>query len=196
MIPFVQARHCGPTRSVELIRLIVIHTMEAPEKPRTARAVAEWFGGASAPQASAHYCVDASETVQCVADDVVAWAAPGANRTGLHIEHAGYASQNEAGWADEYSQKMLQRSASLVADLLTRYAIPRMRLSIFGLVDPYARGLCGHVDVTNARNGGRGHTDPGVKFPWDDYLGMIAEAQRGTDPDLTPPPNGDVGGSA
>jgi len=193
MIPFVQARHCGPIRSTDLVRLIVIHTMEAPEKPTTARAVANWFAGPTAPQASAHYCVDATDTIQCVADDVVAWGAPGANRVGIHIEHAGYASQGAAGWADEYSQQMLIRSALLVADLSIRYGIPLERRTVAELADPMAKGLCGHVDITNARNGGKGHTDPGPDFPWDEFLRMVADAQRATDPDLVAVSDEDAG---
>ncbi len=167
--------------------------MEAPEKPHTARAVANWFAGNDAPMASAHYCVDASETIQCVADDVVAWAAPGANRVGLHIEHAGYAGQGAAGWSDAYSTQMLQRSAVLVGELAAQYAVPLVRLSVAELADPNARGICGHVDVTNARNGGRGHTDPGPDFPWDRFLEMVGDSQRPTDPDLTPLASEDAG---
>ena len=80
---------CGP----HPIDLLVIHTMEAPEKPDTAENVAKWFAGSTAPQASAHYCIDADSIVQCVQDRDVAWHAPGANHNGLGFEHAGTAGR-------------------------------------------------------------------------------------------------------
>jgi N-acetyl-anhydromuramyl-L-alanine amidase AmpD len=189
-IPFVQAAHCGPSRKGEPIWLIVIHTMEAPEKPRTAHNVAFWFAGPSAPQASAHYCVDSDDTVQCVKEDMVAWGAPGANRHGIHIEHAGYASQTPTDWQDEYSQRMLLRSAALAADIAKRYGIPVVKLSPGDLADPSATGFCGHVDVTVGRNAGHGHTDPGASFPWGQYLDMVRSAMAPTDP---PPPENPEG---
>lgn len=187
MIPFVPAKNQGPKRTRPIL-LIVIHTMEAPEKPHTARNVALWFAGTEAPQASAHYCVDASETVQCVKEDVVAWAAPGANGDGVHIEHAGYASQSAVNWADDYSTQMLQRSAALAADIAKRYGIPVVKLSPEDLQDRTASGFCGHVDVTYGRMAGHGHTDPGPFFPWDTYLAMVEEAMAPTTP--PPPPEG------
>lgn len=171
--PFVQARNCGPARPGGKIDLIVIHTMEAPEKPGTARAVAEWFGSANAPQASAHYCIDDTAIIQCVSEGVVAWAAPGANRNGIHLEHAGFAAQTENQWDDVYSKAVLRNSARLAADLAARYAIPIARA-----VPGQGRGFCGHVDVTNALNGGKGHTDPGPHFPWGRYLTAVAAEQN------------------
>lgn len=189
-IPFVPAKNQGPARPNGAILLIVIHTMEAPEKPHTARNVALWFAGTQAPQASAHYCIDADEIVQCVKEDVVAWAAPGANRYGIHLEHAGYASQNSGDWQDDYSTRMLNRSAALAADIAKRHGIPVAKLSALDLHDPNATGFCGHWDVTVGRNAGKGHTDPGFFFPWDRYLAMVASAINDTDPSgLAPEPD-------
>jgi N-acetyl-anhydromuramyl-L-alanine amidase AmpD len=172
-IPLIRARNDGPARRGQRIDWLVIHTMEAPEKPGTARAVAEWFAGSKAPQASAHYCIDAVEVVQCVPEDFVAWAAPGANKKGIHLEHAGYASQTPAGWDDDYSRAVLERSAELATDICRRYQIPIVKLSVADLCAGL-RGICGHVDITNAFNNGKGHTDPGAAFPWDRYLELIA----------------------
>jgi N-acetyl-anhydromuramyl-L-alanine amidase AmpD len=163
--------------------------MEAPEKPHTARNVALWFAGTQAPQASAHYCIDADEIVQCVKEDVVAWAAPGANRYGIHLEHAGYASQNAGDWQDDYSTRMLVRSAALAADIAKRHGVPVRKLTADDLHDPQAQGFCGHLDVTVGRNNGHGHTDPGFFFPWDRYLQMVRDAIHDTDPGPPPEPD-------
>ena len=184
----IQARNCGPRREGQKIDLVVIHTAEAIERRGTARAVARWFAGDQAPQASAHYVCDDAETIQCVPEDVVAWAAPGANRNGIHIEHAGYAKQTAAEWGDDYSIAMLQRSAELTADILHRHSIPLVKLEPGALIDPDARGICGHVDITNARNGGVGHTDPGQHFPWPLYLGLVFAALPVNQDTLPPPP--------
>src|SRR3954470_19096914 len=113
-IPFVQARNFTKGRS-NGIEVTAIPTMESPEKPDTAESVANWFAGSTAPQASAHYCIDNNSVVQCVHDQDVAWHAPGANHNGLGFEHAGFAAQAPKDWQDQYSQAMLDRSAQLVA---------------------------------------------------------------------------------
>lgn len=174
---FLQAKNYGPALpaapdpKARRIDLIVVHTMEAPEKPHTARAVAKWFAGDSAPMASAHVCIDDQEAIACVREQDVAWAAPGANRNGFHIEHAGYAAQNAAQWDDVYSRAVLARSAQITAGVCWRWQIPIAHVT----PGPGVRGLCGHVDVTNALNGGHGHTDPGGAFPWDKYLSLVRD---------------------
>jgi N-acetyl-anhydromuramyl-L-alanine amidase AmpD len=143
---------------------------------RTALAVAKWFAGPQAPQASAHYCVDAIDVIQCVGESDIAWAAPGANANGLHIEHAGRAGQTVEQWADAYSVATLERSAALCADLCRRYGIPIKRLGP-DEVKVGARGICGHVDVTRAFPEKKGtHWDPGPNFPWAKYIDMVVAA--------------------
>lgn len=172
--PFILAKHYTPANRPHSapIDLVVIHTMEAPEKPKTARNVATWFAGDAAPQASAHYCIDDVETIQGVLECDVAWHAPGVNMRGIGLEHAGFASQTPEQWADDYSRAVLANSAKLTASLCKRFQIPTVRLTV-GELAAGARGLCGHVDATNAFNGGRGHTDPGPAFPWDAYLELV-----------------------
>jgi N-acetyl-anhydromuramyl-L-alanine amidase AmpD len=183
--PFIAARHFGPARIGIAPLLIVIHTMEAPEKPRTARNVALWFAGDKAPQASAHYCIDSEEIIQCVSESQIAWGAPGANKYGVHLEHAGYASQTVTDWTDSYSRKMLVRSAALAADIVRRHGIPIAKVGPEELSkNPNATGFCGHRDVTLGRNGGHGHYDPGTAFPWYVYLKMVKAASDVTEPGI------------
>lgn len=177
-ISFVQARNYTrvsptPPRAIDVL---VLHTMESAEKPTTAEDVSFWFAGANAPRASAHFCLDQDSTVQCVRESDVAWHAPGANHNGLGIEHAGRAAQTPEQWSDEASVLILERSALLAAKLAHKYKIPIARLDTAAL-QRKERGLCGHIDVTNAFPGpGRTHWDPGPSFPWALYLGLVAKA--------------------
>lgn len=173
---FIEAKNFTRGRYGSPVNLIVVHTMESQEKPGTARAVAQWFAGSTAPQASAHFCVDDAEIVQCVRESDMAWGAPGANRNGVHIEHAGRAAQSPEEWADPYSESMLRRSAALCADICRRNSIPIKRLSA-DEVKSGAKGICGHADVTKAFPALKGtHTDPGVSFPWTRYIELIIAA--------------------
>lgn len=159
-------------------RLVIVHTMESPEKPGTARSVARWFAGPNRPTASAHVCVDASEAIRCVRDEDAAWAAPGANKDGLHVELAGRAGQTDAEWNDAESIGILRRGAEVVAEWCMRHSLPMLRLSPEDVANG-ASGICGHVDVTKAFPEAHGtHWDPGPRFPWDLFIGMV-EGARG-----------------
>ena len=154
------------------VRLIVIHTVEAPERGTIAEDVARnWFAKSEA-QSSSHYIVDNDSIVRCVDEANTAWAAPGANADGIQIEHAGYAAQNPGQWGDDYSRSMLELSARLTADLCRRYAIPAVHLTPAQLASG-ARGIIGHIDATNAYGPRGGHTDPGPSFPWDAYIAKV-----------------------
>lgn len=185
--PFIQARNYTRVGG-RAIDLVVIHDMEAPEASTTAEAVAAWFAGPSAPQASAHYNIDSNSIVQSVRDMDVAWHAPGANHNGIGLEHAGYARQTRYEWLDNYGRAMLALSAKLSAELANRYEIPVRRLTVTELKRGQ-RGFIGHIDATNAFSGGSGHTDPGPGFPWDWYLEQVkAELAKLKEPP-TPPPD-------
>lgn len=153
------------------IELVVVHAMEAAEKPDTAEAVARWFAGPDAPRASVHYCVDANSIVQTVRDVDTAWHAPGANRNGLGIEHAGYSRQSSREWDDPYSRAMLWRSARLVAQKCLEHGLPAVWLSPEDLVAG-RRGITSHWNVTLAFRKGD-HTDPGPDFPAESYVPWV-----------------------
>lgn len=163
------------------VRHIVIHTMEAPEDVDTAENIAHGFA-VSSRQASAHYCVDADSVVQCVKLSDTAWATPGFNASGIQLEHAGYAAQSAAQWADDYSVAMLHRSAQLAAQLAKDYGIPVRHLSVSQVRNQTVPGFMGHVDATLAKIGGNTHTDPGSHFPWSTYLDLVAAYQQGNAP--------------
>jgi N-acetyl-anhydromuramyl-L-alanine amidase AmpD len=177
---FIQARHYTKGRS-NPIDVLVIHTMEAPEKPETAENVARWFAGSTAPQASAHYCIDNNSIVQSVKDTDVAWHAPGANHNGIGFEHAGFAAEGPKEWADAYSDQMLKLSAGLVAEKCKEYGIPAVWLREADLLAG-RRGITGHAQVSRAFKKST-HTDPGNSFPIERYLGYVKQHLGGSQPD-------------
>ena len=178
--PFIPAKNytkAGRTK----IDLVVLHSTENPIKRGVARNVAIWFGGASAPQASAHYVVGPDETIQCVDDADVAWAAPGANRQGLQIEMVGQAFKtvwDKEGPTVTDGLAVLQGAAKLTRELCDKHGIPMERVDADGL-RAFKRGITTHAAVTEAYKKGT-HVDPGCKgdarFPWDLFLELVRTA--------------------
>lgn len=155
---------------------IVVHTIEAPEASTTADNTAAWGAGPNAPRASWHYALDDDSTILCVPEEHVAWAAPGLNKRGIQLEHAGFARQSYDEWFDPFSRRMLARSAKLAAAICTRWEIPIRFVDAAGLMRG-ERGITTHYQVTKGPGKGRTtHTDPGRGFPMSTYLDMIQEA--------------------
>lgn len=169
--PFRQARLYRPHTSRK-IDLIVVHTMEAPEKPNTAEGCAVYFQSAAAG-GSAHYCVDADSIVQCVQEKDEAAGAPGANHDGIHIEFAGYAKQSAEDWSDVYSTAMLDRGAKLTAQICKRRDIP-VRWLLPHELRAGERGITSHANVSEAFKRST-HWDPGPSFPVGRFLRLIRE---------------------
>jgi hypothetical protein len=165
-------------------RVIVVHTMEAPEKGITAESVAAYFK-AGCPdngqlrKTSAHYCIDSDSIVQCVQCKDVAYGAPNMNRLGIHLEHAGYSAQSSADWADAYSLAMLKLSSELCREVLCpKFSIDKRWLSpdeirSIGRGQSTGSGFCTHRDVTKAFGTPGGHLDPGLNFPKDLYMQWV-----------------------
>lgn len=169
--PFVQAAHYTPADRKRVL-WVVLHSMEAPEKPGRAMQVAQWFGGSKAPMASAHYCVDADSVVQCVLEQDIAWAAPGANSQGIQIEMAGYAAQTASSWADDYSTAMINRTIDLAAGICRRWSIPAVLVGPSLLIERQP-GITTHAFVTRAFRKST-HTDPGPHFPLEHVINRVA----------------------
>jgi N-acetyl-anhydromuramyl-L-alanine amidase AmpD len=169
--PYVPAKHLTKNQGKRNVRLIVIHSMEAPEKGDTAESVAKYFKTTNR-EASAHICVDNNSIVQCVLDNNIAWAAPGANSDGIHIEMAGYADQETAEWLDPYSTLVLENAANAAAQYCLKYKIPPIHLTDAELGDKKTKGIVSHAQVTTVFKKGT-HTDPGKNFPWAYFIGRV-----------------------
>ena len=174
--PFIQAKNFTPGRGNHTPRLIVLHTMETPESEGRARQVATWFAGATAPQASAHYCVDNKEIIKSVNESDTAWAVDdyGLNQQSISIELAGSASQTAEQWADAYSKGELANLVSLCKGINAQYGIPAVHLTTAQILDGKSKGYCYHYDITVAKNIPGGHTDPGKNFPIGDFLKALS----------------------
>lgn len=148
--------------------VVVVHSAESGDGPGSARAVATWFASANAPQASAHMVVDRHDTVMCVHEEFIAWAAPGCNQQGVHIELCGHASQTV--WPED----LLRRAAAVVAHWCYEFGIPVTKIGPSELLGG-ASGICGHVDVSKAWKKST-HYDPGPAFPWNEFIDMVDDA--------------------
>jgi hypothetical protein len=165
-------------RPLSSIRWIVLHSTENPIRPGVARNVARWFGGPSAPRASAHYIVGPDAVIAGVPLEHVAWAAPGANRLGIQVEQVGQALQTDwlaEGSGDRAGLAVLRRSAELVAALCRETGIPVARVDTDGLKRG-GRGITTHAAVTRAFRRSD-HVDPGGavdgRWPWAEYLDLV-----------------------
>ena len=160
-------------KALRTVRAVIIHTAQCQETASAAEGVANWFMDPRA-KVSAHYCADNDSVVQCVLERNVAWHASQANPWAIGIELAGKAEQTATQWADAYSLAVLDNAAQLVADICLRHDIPIVWLTPEQLKAGRA-GIAGHVDVTAAFNGGKGHWDPGPSFPRDVFLELVAK---------------------
>jgi N-acetyl-anhydromuramyl-L-alanine amidase AmpD len=176
--PFVRARWFTPIEGKRRdVRVIVIHDMEFPERKDSAEVIAHDFAHRPPDQkASAHLCIDNDSIIQCVRDNDVAFAAPGANNDGIQIELAGFGAQKAAEWLDLYGTQMLGLAADAVAQYCLKYNIP-IRWLTDGELFKGERGIVGHVQVSHVYHKSD-HTDPGPNFPWLHFLSMVVQAKR------------------
>jgi hypothetical protein len=158
------------------VRWIVIHCMQAPKTEGRARACGLYFQ--DPPRAgSSHVTVDNKEIIQCVLDNNIAAGAIGANTNGIHIEQPGYASETTPEWDDEYGLAGMDLAADVAAQYCLKFDIPPMHLTNEQLAAKQ-KGIVGHIQVSQVSLPawgikGSGHTDPGVNFPWEYFMGRV-----------------------
>ncbi len=191
----IRARNFDKGRT-EPIALVVLHTAETPCKDGVARAVATMFATEPASmESSSHYVCGPEQVFACVDEDDTAWHAAPVNPRSIGIEHTGYARYTAADWKGDAQQKMLARSAGLVADICKRRGIPVAFVDGAGLLRGDS-GITTHAAVSaacrmalaqkldslfaeNPKHPGTprsDHTDPGPGWPMDAYLEMVQAA--------------------
>lgn len=169
---FLQAVHHSGTRVMSPIHL-VIHATDGGCYRGAAKATAEFFTRVINEDSpgSAHIVVDEDECYRCLHDNVIPWAVPPFNASGLHMEFCGKANWSRTQWLRH--KPMLDRGAKGFAGWSLYYNIPPVWLT----VDRCKRrlpGITSHANVSRAF-GLSDHTDPGDGFPFDYLLGRIAE---------------------
>lgn len=198
-IKLIQAKHYRRAER-KRAKLIVLHSMEYPERKTAAEWCAGFFTDPRRPKldpvtkkqlidangkamtepvtASAHFCVDSDSVVQCVERKDIAFHVPGyiagseLNAISYGIEHHGYARQTRDEWLDAESMAALEISAELVARLCHEDNITPVFLDVEDLKAGNLDGITGHVQCTKASGKGT-HWDPGLNFPWDWYIERV-----------------------
>ena len=155
------------------VQVVVIHTTEGSEHGQSAEDGAA-YDARRTDGTSTHYFHDSNSTVQSVrTEDKAHTARANGNRIGIHHELCGDAGDSAAEWADGYHSAMLEQAARQVARDCKKWDIPVRRLSP-AQVRNGVKGICGHVDITEAFPADRGtHTDPGRNFPWALFLAKV-----------------------
>ena len=166
--PLIYAKWSGGRQS--RIKRIVIHGTVSPTREGQALATAQYFAKCERPS-SAHYTVDPGAIYQSLPDNVIAYH-DGTNYSSIGVELTDPVDGDAGRWNDGPHQQMLQRASRLVRELCHKYDIPVVRLTPREIRNG-DRGICGHVDMRDAFPGSTTHYDPGLAFPWTQFLGMI-----------------------
>lgn len=166
-VPFISARWRGGAQTP---RAVVIHGTVSPCAPGGARAVAKFFATHGQPT-SAHYTVDPGETIQSVADHVVAYHC-GFNTGSIAFELCDPQTGPGSRWNDRNHQLMLDRAARDVAQTCLAYGIEMRRPSVDELQAKGPHGIYSHDDSRRAF-GRTSHVDPGPDFPWAEFIAAV-----------------------
>lgn len=145
----------------------VIHTQEGNG---TAVSLANYLNGTR--NVSYNLTWDANDTVEVVPVNQAPWAAAEANNIAVHGCFAGsFADWSRATWLSKNAA--LRRAAKSVAAACLQYDIPVVKVLSTGGWPVTPKGIAAHADF--GKRGG-GHTDPGVNFPWAEFLVMVQQA--------------------
>jgi hypothetical protein len=150
-----RAAHDSGRRGLAQVKWVVLHSTEGG----TAEAVARYFSTPAA-SGSAHLVVDDNACYRCLPNDVIPWAAPGANAAGFHIEQAAFAQWAASAWLRH--RPMLERGAYKAAYHCLLFGVPPYFVKADGLRRGM-RGVTTHAECTRAFGGT--HTDPGDGWP-------------------------------
>jgi hypothetical protein len=169
------ASRTSGTRALRQVKLIVLHSTETP--PGSSASVARYFASAKA-KGSAHLVVDDAHCYRTLPNDVVPWAAPGANEDGFHIEQCGYARWTTNQWKQHLPT--LHRAAFKTALHCNLFNIPTVFLR-GDAVRAGNKGITTHAQVTKAYPKLGTHTDPGGGWPTALFMSLVAHYRRELD---------------
>lgn len=157
-------------------RLGIAHATVTPMGPPNARGVARFFASSrpSAPS-SAHVTVDGGGTgYRSVGDGDTAYAAPGANGDGLHLELAAIPTHDRdrgrVMWTSDKGLATLADGAVVMGRWCAKYHLP-VRWLTPAEVRSGLRGLADHWVCTQALGGS--HWDVGAGFPVARWLDLV-----------------------
>jgi N-acetyl-anhydromuramyl-L-alanine amidase AmpD len=152
------------------ILAVAVHSTESADLPDTRDdlvAIRHWFDN-SRSQASSHIGIDGSGNTELwVHSNKKAWTIGAANSWTLNIEFVARAAQKAKDWEEE----QIKQGARWLAYWSLKYEIPIQQAycrGVHGQCVCVTPGVLRHSDVTAAGFGS--HTDPGPKFPMDDFL--------------------------
>lgn len=178
-LPFVRPRAWGSGRAGYAVQYIVVHYTAGSERSTSAEDGAA-YDQRRTDGTSTHYFVDQNSIVQCVYTwDRANAAFSYGNRLGIQYELCGTV-QTRAQWLDSASDATLTNAARQMARDCRKYNLPVRRLTVQQMRNG-EKGICGHVDVTDAYGLGD-HRDPGTEFPWDVLLQRVQQFLAPTTP--------------
>lgn len=150
--------------------LIVIHTNEGPEGPRSAEDLAAYLNSLHARDSPGYHKVgDENSSVMMASDGERVNGAGGVNARAWHYCITGYAGQDASQWNDPASLAAIRLAALEAHSACGRLTVPVTRI----LNPTNQRGVCGHGDVSRYYDASMGHTDPGTAFPWDKFMRLM-----------------------
>lgn len=159
-----QSERRGPVLAV------AVHSTESQDLPGTTddlRAIRRWFDN-PVSQASSHIGIDGQGNTEVwVHSNMKAWTIGAANSWTVNIEFIGRAAQPAKDWEEAQIKQGARWAAYWIIKYGLRVQIGTVR-ALNGQCVCTKKGIIRHSDVTAAGFGT--HTDPGPKFPMDDYL--------------------------
>lgn len=159
-LPYIGAKAHGGERATT--QMVVIHATD-----NDASAYAEAAYASRRTDASAHFYSDSVDIYQTLDTSLIAY--------GCYSEGNSRSVQFElCGQSNRLTDAVMRRVAPFVARACVEFGLPIVKVNSEQLRTG-VRGICGHLDVTNAWHEGD-HTDPGRSFPWPTFIGYVQAA--------------------
>lgn len=139
------------------------------------------YGATTSRQASWHKCVDSDSIADALPDEYTAWHIIGYNSNSLGLE----ISNRDARWdnkPEKWIEATLRNAAKVCHAWEQKFNVPR-RILTKAQVDAGERGYTYHRFLDPSRR-----TDPGFTFPWDLFVQLLQQLDKGEDKPPTKAP--------